>query len=83
MLVVVVVNSPMPTGTVTSYFISSTEREKSEAQFSVCFYSFCFALKRLFFSAITCENNIFVFIYKAFIEDIPPHRASERERERA
>ena len=34
-----------------------------------------------FSSAITCENNIFVFIYKAFIEDIPPHRASERERE--
>ena len=27
------------------------------------------------------ENNIFVFIYKAFIEDIPPYRASERERE--
>ena len=50
-------------------------------KFSVCFYSFCFALKRLFFSPITCDNNIFVFIYKAFIKDIPPHHASEKERE--
>ena len=36
-----------------------------------------------FFSPITCENNIFVFIYKAFFKDTPPHRASEKERERA
>jgi hypothetical protein len=32
-----------------------------------------------FFSAIPCDIR---FIHKAFIKDIPPHRASERERER-
>jgi hypothetical protein len=37
-----------------------------------------------FSSAITCENNIFVFIHKAFTKDIPPEqeRVCERERER-
>jgi hypothetical protein len=34
-----------------------------------------------FFSAITCDYSK-AFIRKAFIKDIPPHRASERERER-
>ena len=49
--------------------------------FPFVFIPFALLSNVFFFSAITCENNIFVFIYKAFIEDIPPHRASERERE--
>jgi len=56
--------------------------KKQSGEFSVCFYSFCFALKRLFFLQSHARITIFVFIHKAFIKDIPPHRASERERER-
>ena len=51
-------------------------------EFSVCFYSFCFALKRLFFLQ-SHARIISDFTHKAFIKDIPPHHASEKERERA
>jgi len=56
----VVVNSPMPTGTVTSYFISRERERKVKKQSGEIFRLFLFLLlcsQTSFFSAITCENN--------------------------
>jgi len=57
-------------------------KKQSGGIFRLFLFPFWLCSQTSFFSAITCENNIFVFIHKAFIKDIPPHRASERERER-
>ncbi len=52
-------------------------------EFSVCFYSLFALLSNVFFFLQSHARIIYsFFIYKAFIEDIPPHRASEKERER-
>ena len=57
-------------------------KKQSGGIFRLFLLPFWLCSQTSFFSPITCENNIFVFIHKAFIKDIPPHRASERERER-
>ena len=55
-------------------------KKQSGGIFRLFLFPFWLCSQTSFFSPITCENNIFVFIHKAFIKDIPPHRASERER---
>ena len=57
-------------------------KKQSGGIFRLFLFPFWLCSQTSFFSPITCENNIFVFIHKAFIKDIPPHRASERARER-
>ena len=82
MLVVLVVNSPMPTGTVTSYFISSTEREKSEAQFFRLFL-FLFLCSQTSFFFCNHMRIIYSFLYIKLSLKIYHLTARARERERA